>query len=54
MEILPYINVARSQTMEKSLMTENLETNRETKREEGFGRERLRDVCLCLSVKEER
>ena len=53
MEILPYIHVGRSQTMEKSLMTENLEANRETKREE---REVEGCVCFCvcvLSVKEE-
>ena len=40
MEILPYIYVGRSQTMEKSLMTKILEANWETKREERFGRER--------------
>ena len=40
MEILPYIHVWRSQTMEKGLMTENLEANREAKREERFGKKR--------------
>ena len=50
MEILPYIHIGRSQTMEKSLITENLEANRETKREE---REVEGCVCLCLSAKEE-
>ena len=56
MEILPYIHVERRQTMEKSLMTEILEANRETKREERFGRDRWRDLCICvcvLSVNEE-
>ena len=56
MEILPYIHVERKQTMEKSLMTEILEANRETKREERFGRDRWRDLCICvcvLSVNEE-
>ena len=40
MEILPYIHVGRSQTMEKSLMTEILEAYWEIKREERFGKER--------------
>ena len=48
MEILPYIHVRRSQTMEKSLMTEILEAKRETKREERFGSERKRDLCVCV------
>ena len=50
MEILPYIHVGRSQTMEKSLITKNLEADRETQE-----RERELDVCLCLclGVKEE-
>ena len=49
MEILPQIHVGRSQTMDKSLMTENLvEANQVTKREERFGRERERQGCVCL------
>ena len=38
--------------MEKSLMTEILEANQETKREERFGRERDRQMCVCVCVRE--
>ena len=51
MGILPQIHVWRSQTMDKSLMTENLvEANQETKREERFGREIEGCLCLYLSL----
>ena len=45
MKILPYIHVGRSQTMEKSFITENLEASRETKREE-----REVEGCVCVWV----
>ena len=51
MEILPYIHVGRRQTMEKSLMIDILEANRETKREE---REVEGFMCLCLCFECER
>ena len=52
MEILLQIHVRRSQTIDKSLMTKNLvEANQETKREERFGRERDRWMCVCVCVR---
>ena len=48
MEILPYIHVGRRKNMEKSLMTKILEANRETKREERFGRARGEGICVFV------